>query len=98
MIVDDFVRPTLMRFTRDDHDALRILAGSAFEVLGPWRLLGSGSLAGPLDASHASTLGMGAYIAALSDDRKDDPGPQGTRAGSDGTVFGDIPKDESAPT
>lgn len=99
VIVDDFMRPTLMRFTRDDHDALRILAGSAFEVLGPWRLLGSGEPhAGPLEASHASTLGMGAYIAALSDDRKDDPGPQGTRAGSDDTVFGDIPKDESAPT
>ncbi|MDA5562443.1 type VI secretion system-associated protein TagF [Cobetia sp. MMG027] len=99
VIVDDFMRPTLVRFTRDDQEALRILAESAPEALGGWRLLGSGEPhAGPLDASHASTLGMGAYIAALSDDLKDDPGPQGARAGSDDTVFGDISKDESAPT
>lgn len=126
VIVDDFMRPTLVRFTRDDQEALRILAESAPEALGGWRLLGSAQgeaaqIAGPSAdqvSVAAQTLGMGAYLlalndsaaledgvaladgAALADDAAvaDKAGQPATHPGSAEMAYGDISKDESAPT
>lgn len=62
VIMDDFMRPTLLRFSRDDHDALRILAGTVPESLGV------GTQETMIDKHCVpDTLGIGAYIAAVGE-------------------------------
>lgn len=83
VIVDDFMRPRLLRFTRDDHDALRVLSGTVAlagleapdrAALERKTLEQEDDVSRPtIDSISAAdrvphTLGMGAYIAAITND------------------------------
>lgn len=67
VIVDDFMRPTLLRFAHANHDALRVLAGTATDAMrGEICDVRSIALPSSGEKTASDTLGMGAYIIAAA--------------------------------